>query len=1214
MHHHSSAGGCFPTRPLLCRKIRRIGHIERARRGRRQRLGREIPRLLRLRRLGGCRSRRRGHTTYVFPGGFGERSSYGQVKEKRLHVPLVDRLPEEAPPIIVGVVGPPGVGKTTLVKSLIRRYTKQTLSTPIGPLTVVTSKRRRLTFMECPADSLASMMDIAKVVDIVLLMIDGNYGFEMETMEFLSALSASGMPGNVFGILTHLDLFKKQETLKLQKKRLKHRFWSELYQGAKLFYLSGVVNGRYPDREIMNISRFLSVMKNPRPLVWRNSHPYCLADRFLDITPPTDIEKDPKCDRTVALYGYLRGTNFPALGSRVHVPGVGDLSVSSTEALPDPCPSPFAEKQIEKVTGKKKRTRLGDKQKVLFAPMSDVGGVLVDKDAVYIDVKTATFNADEDPDQERGLGEQMMVRLQGGRRLLGEDDAGMRLFAGGDFVNSAVEDDEGNHGRRAQRRARLAEEQELDEADLDDIDSDAEELQEGYGEPGDEEHDSGILEPDEAPNGKLAFARRGGSDRNGTSTEDVAFADSDSDLGSISGDDLDLDELEDGHLDSESLDEDDDGGLRWKEKLRENAATMHNQKRPYRPADLAKLMENLELSPSEVIKKWRCQEDGIADNENDETDDFFLKSKANDDLDAEDRSIPIFDYAALEKKWEDEDTVASQMSRFATGHMSGKSGDGEEDDEFEGFDENDEGDGEFEDLETGERFVGNQSTRQTNDAEDIAEEREKNARRKEELKLRFEEEDREGFMNDKANARKEAGQDDVFGEDDWYDAQKAMMQRQLDINRAEFDQLDDASRIRVEGHKAGTYARIVLEQVPYEFSANFNPRFPVLVGGLTPTEERFGYVQVRIKRHRWHKKILKTNDPLIFSLGWRRFQTTPIYSIHENRMRHRMLKYTPEHMHCHGTFYGPLVAPNTGFSCIQSLSNKTPGFRIAATGVVLSVDESFEIVKKLKLTGHPYKIFKNTAFIKDMYQSVLEVAKFEGASIRTVSGVRGQIKRPLSKPEGHFRATFEDKILMSDIVFLRAWYPIKPHRFYNPVTNLLEKPSETDDGESTGWRGMRLTGAVRADLDLPTPSLKNSAYRAITREKRHFNPLRVPRKLAADLPFKSQITQMKPRTSQTYLQKRAVVLGGEEKKARRLMNQVMTIRNEKVEKRRAKQEERKEPYRRKVAENERMKAEREKREKAEFWQKEGKKRRYQEDGAGGGGRGGKGSGKKRKQS
>jgi ribosome biogenesis protein BMS1 len=317
-----------------------------------------------------------------------------------------------------------------------------------------------------------------------------------------------------------------------------------------------------------------------------------------------------------------------------------------------------------------------------------------------------------------------------------------------------------------------------------------------------------------------------------------------------------------------------------------------------------------------------------------------------------------------------------------------------------------------------------------------------------------------------------------------------------------------------------------------------------------------------------------------------------------------MLKYTPEHMHCHGTFYGPLVAPNTGFCCVQSFSNKTPGFRISATGVVLAVDESFEIVKKLKLTGHPYKIFKNTAFIKDMFQSALEVAKFEGASIRTVSGVRGQIKRALSKPEGNFRATFEDKILMSDIVFLRAWYPIKPHRFYNPVTNLLDAVRASDDsGESTAWSGMRLTGQVRHEMSIPTPALKNSAYRPVERQERHFNPLRVPRKLAADLPFKSQIAQMKPQKNKTYLQKRAVVVGGEEKKARRLLDQVMTLRNEKVEKRRQAQEQRKEGYKRKIAENMEKKAEREKREKQEFWQREGKKRRYQDQEGGGGGGG-----------
>lgn len=652
------------------------------------------------------------------------------------------------------------------------------------------------------------MIDIAKVVDIVLLMIDGNYGFEMETMEFLNVLSASGMPGNVFGILTHLDLFRKQETLKLQKKRLKHRFWSELYQGAKLFYLSGVVNGRYPDREIMNLSRFLSVMKNPRPLVWRNSHPYCLADRFLDITPPTDIEQNPKCDRTVALYGYLRGTNFPAGGSRVHIPGVGDLTVTSTEALPDPCPTPFAEKAVEKASGKKKRTRLGEKQKILYAPMSDVGGVLVDKDAVYIDVKTATFDPEADY-SEKGLGEQMMIGLQGGRKLLGEDDGNFRLFKDGEVVDrKALEDDTADTGRRSQRKARAADAEEVDDEDLEGIDSDDEELQQDHSDADDDEDDTGFLDTNGPPNGKLKVSRK---EKDADTVEDVAFADSDSDLGSISGDEPDLEDLE-GDLDSQDSDEDDiEDGARWKANLQENAAKLHGRKRPYRVTDLAKMMYNMDLAPEEVIKKWRGdEEEEDIDEEGDEDDGFFSKRTADDAANAEDRYIPKFNYQELEEKWEDEENVEALMGRFATGHMNGKGGDDdEENDDFEGFDEDDEGDGEFEDLETGEKHGGEtEETGAEAEANSIEAEREKNARRKEELKLRFEEEDREGFMNDKADARKEGDKEEEFGEDDWYDAQKAMIQKQLDINRAEFDQLDELSRVRVEGHKAGTYSTL----------------------------------------------------------------------------------------------------------------------------------------------------------------------------------------------------------------------------------------------------------------------------------------------------------------------------------------------------------------------------------------------------------------------
>ena len=63
------------------------------------------------------------------------------IKEKRHHMPAVDRTPLEPPPILIAVAGPPKVGKTTLISGLVKHFAHQTLTDNKGPITVVSGQQ-----------------------------------------------------------------------------------------------------------------------------------------------------------------------------------------------------------------------------------------------------------------------------------------------------------------------------------------------------------------------------------------------------------------------------------------------------------------------------------------------------------------------------------------------------------------------------------------------------------------------------------------------------------------------------------------------------------------------------------------------------------------------------------------------------------------------------------------------------------------------------------------------------------------------------------------------------------------------------------------------------------------------------------------------------------------------------------------------------------------
>lgn len=1164
------------------------------------------------------------------------------LKTKKHHIPVVDRTPLEPPPIVVVVMGPPKVGKSTLIRCLIRNFTRQKLSEIRGPVTIVSGKKRRLTIIECGCD-INVMIDLAKVADLVLMLIDASFGFEMETFEFLNICQVHGFP-KIMGVLTHLDSFKHNKQLKKTKKRLKHRFWTEVYPGAKLFYLSGMVHGEYQNQEIHNLGRFITVMKF-RPLTWQTSHPYILADRMEDLTNPEDIRTNIKCDRKVSLYGYLRGA-YLKNNSQIHMPGVGDFVASDVSFLPDPCALPEQQK----------KRCLNEKEKLVYAPLSGVGGVLYDKDAVYVDLGGSHgFQTVEETGPTHELVQSLIsthtsidakmassrVTLFSGSRPLGSEDVDnqglwmpkeekqvdvetgrvRRKAVFGDTEEESGDDDSEGDGDempdddgmgngssddeveeeegaktssceyttvRGHKRLKLEEQEEDSEADLPafaDSDDDLERSSGGEeeAEEADEsstdgastgERDTGEASsvggargarppaahqwgplPDGQKPSPVRKAALTTSDSGHCTAEEAFPSEDESEESELSSEEEDSEHKEVGgtnpqqhrgqkpeseNVDGETSDienllkEEEDhkeengssvetsGALKWKEDLSRKAAEAFLRQQQAAP-NLRKLIYGTVTEDNE-------DEDGDA---SEELGGLFRVSQPDKGCKHKADSLDCSRFhVEAPHDWDLEEVMNSIRDCFVTGKWE------DDKDAAKLLAEDEELYGDFEDLETGDVHKGKPGP--DTQSEDIEEEEEV----KEETGPAEEESAREKHLNKKRKLKELFDAEYDEGESTYFDDLKGEMQRQAQLNQAEFEDQDDETRVQYEGFRPGMYVRIEIENIPCEFVQNFDPHYPIILGGLGNSEGTVGYVQMRLKKHRWYKKILKSRDPVIFSVGWRRFQTIPLYYIEDHNGRQRLLKYTPQHMHCGATFWGPITPQGTGFLAIQSVSGAMPEFRIAATGVVLDLDKSIKIVKKLKLTGFPFKIFKNTSFIKGMFNSALEVAKFEGAVIRTVSGIRGQIKKALRAPEGAFRASFEDKLLMSDIVFMRTWYPVSIPAFYNPVTSLLKPVGEKDT-----WSGMRTTHQLRLAHGIKLKPNKDSLYKPILRQKKHFNSLHIPKALQKALPFKNKPkTQAKAGKVPRDRQRPAVIREPHERKVLALLDALSTIHGQKMKK------------------------------------------------------------------
>uniref|UniRef100_A0A452HNV9 Pre-rRNA-processing protein TSR1 homolog n=1 Tax=Gopherus agassizii TaxID=38772 RepID=A0A452HNV9_9SAUR len=146
--------------------------------------------------------------------------------------------------------------------------------------------------------------------------------------------------------------------------------------------------------------------------------------------------------------------------------------------------------------------------------------------------------------------------------------------------------------------------------------------------------------------------------------------------------------------------------------------------------------------------------------------------------------------------------------------------------------------------------------------------------------------------------------------------------------------------------------------------------------------------------------------------------TSPLYSQHSSADKHKLERFLRRDVALVVTVYAPITFPPTSVLLFKQRSNGMHD--LMATGFLLSVDPDRIIIKRLVLSGHPFKIFSKTALVRYMFFNREDVLWFKPVQLRTKWGRRGHITEQLGA-HGHMKCHFDGQLKSQDTVLLNLY-------------------------------------------------------------------------------------------------------------------------------------------------------------------------------------------------
>ncbi|WFD19824.1 ribosome biogenesis protein tsr1 [Malassezia caprae] len=229
---------------------------------------------------------------------------------------------------------------------------------------------------------------------------------------------------------------------------------------------------------------------------------------------------------------------------------------------------------------------------------------------------------------------------------------------------------------------------------------------------------------------------------------------------------------------------------------------------------------------------------------------------------------------------------------------------------------------------------------------------------------------------------------------------------------------------------------------------------PFVLFGLLRHEHKKSVIHFTVTRNTEYDAPVRSKDPLVVCLGFRRYAARPTYSQHIRRVGrqgnhvYKFERYLP---HGIGAAVGSIYAPVTmgganvpvvllrmrsegqeyGYDAQVVSAEQTP--HLVGAGSVLDVAPTRILAKRIVLSGHPFKLHKKTATIRFMFFNADDVRYFAPITLRTKYGRTGHITESLGT-HGYFKGTvneltlahFDGPLTQMDTVLMSLYKRVYP--------------------------------------------------------------------------------------------------------------------------------------------------------------------------------------------